>query len=59
MNEVVTGSIDYCDNMSKKCEAICFNDKRTGRVAEANWSKVVEILRQFNSYSSTDDEKNH
>jgi transposase len=59
MNEVVSGSLDYCDNMSKKCETNCFNDKRTSRVAEANWAKVVKILRQFNSYASTDDEQNH
>lgn len=59
MNEVVSGSLDYCDNMSKKCETICFNDKRTSRVAETNWAKVVQILRQFNSFSSTDDTKNH
>jgi predicted transglutaminase-like cysteine proteinase len=60
MNQVVSGSIDYCDQMSKTCETDCLNDKRTSRVAEANWEKVVKILRQFNTYSSsTDDQKNH
>jgi hypothetical protein len=59
MNQVVTGSLDYCENMSKTCETICLNDKRTSRVAEANWEKVVKILRQFNSYSSSVDTKKH
>jgi len=49
MNEVVNGSLDYCENLSKKCETHCLNDKRTGRIAEANWGKVVDVLRQFKS----------
>ncbi|CAF4098610.1 unnamed protein product [Rotaria socialis] len=59
MNQVITGSIDYCEKLSKKCETTCFNDKRTGRIAEANWEKVVKILRQFNSYSPVDNQKKH
>jgi len=59
MNQVVSGSLDYCENMSKKCETNCSNDKRTSRIAEANWEKVVQILRQFNPNSATDNEKKH
>ncbi|CAF4053664.1 unnamed protein product, partial [Rotaria magnacalcarata] len=59
MNQVVTGSIDYCEKLSKKCETDCYNDKRTGRIAEVNWGKVVKILRQFNSYSPVDNQKKH
>lgn len=59
MNEVVSSSLDYCENMSKKCEINCYNDKRTSRVAEANWSKVVQILQQFNPSLATDDIQNH
>ncbi len=59
MNQVVSGSLDYCDQMSKTCETNCFNDKRTSRVAEANWGKVFKILQQFNSYSSPDDTGKH
>jgi predicted transglutaminase-like cysteine proteinase len=59
MNQVVDGSLDYCENMSKKCETNCSNDKRTSRIAEANWGKVVEILRQFNTHSPIDNENKH
>ncbi|CAF2380867.1 unnamed protein product [Rotaria sp. Silwood2] len=59
MNQVITGPLDYCQNLSKKCETTCLNDKRTSRIAEENWGKVVEILRQFYSYSPIDDEKKH
>jgi len=47
MNQVLKGSLNYCENLSKKCEKICLTDKRTSRIAEANWEKVVQILRQF------------
>lgn len=59
MNQVVTGSLGYCENLSKKCEVNCWNDKRTSRIAEANWTKVVKILQQFNAESSMDSQKNH
>ncbi len=45
--------------MSNKCETNCSNDKRTSRIAEANWGKVVEILRQFNPNSPTNRQKKH
>ncbi|UJR35519.1 hypothetical protein I4U23_028273 [Adineta vaga] len=57
MNQVVNGSLDYCENMSKVCQTNCLADKRTGRIAEANWSKVAKILQQFNFYPVTGDEK--
>jgi hypothetical protein len=57
MNQVIHGSLDYCENMSQKCATNCLIDKRTSRIAEANWSKVFKILQQFNLHSSKDDEK--
>jgi hypothetical protein len=57
MNEVLNGSLDDCQEKSEKCEKRCFNDKRTSRIAEANWAKVVKVLQQFNPYSPTNVEK--
>jgi len=57
MNGVVKGSLDLCQKKSNKCEKRCFNDKRTGRIAEANWAKVVKILQQFNTLSTIEDKK--
>lgn len=59
IHQVVSGSIDYCDHMSKTCEKNCLNDKRTSRIAETNWDKVAKILQQFNSYSSPDNTEKH
>jgi hypothetical protein len=50
----VDSSLAYCENMSNKCETICWNDKRTSRIAEANWPKVVENLQRYNVHSSSD-----
>ncbi|CAF1352958.1 unnamed protein product [Adineta steineri] len=57
MNQVVGGALDFCENMSNKCEATCLSDKRTGRIAVANWPKVVTILQQFNPNLATNDEQ--
>ncbi|CAF1592124.1 unnamed protein product [Adineta ricciae] len=57
MNQVVSGSLDFCENLSKQCQTNCLSDKRTGRIAEANWSKVAHILQQFNSYPAINNEK--
>lgn len=59
LHQVATSSIDYCNNKSKRCEENCLNDKRTSRVAEANWWKVVEILREYRSLPSMDAEEKH
>ena len=59
MNQVVSGSIDYCENLSRKCEASCLNDKHTSQIAEANWAKVVKILQQLNAEVSMDSQKSH
>ncbi|UJR10423.1 hypothetical protein I4U23_014627 [Adineta vaga] len=55
MNNVVDGSIDFCQEKSSQCEKRCFHDKRTSRIAEANWAKVVQILQQFHSYTPSQD----
>lgn len=57
MNEVVGGSLDFCQVRSNSCQKHCLEDKRTSQVAEANWAKVVKVLRQFNTYPTNDDEK--
>jgi predicted transglutaminase-like cysteine proteinase len=57
MNDVLTGSLDLCQEKSVKCEKRCFNDKRTSRIAQANWAKVVKILQQFNSFSTIEEKK--
>ena len=57
MNEVGKGPLDHCQSVSNTCQNRCFEDKQTGRVAEANWVKVVQILRQFNAYPSIDEQK--
>ena len=57
MNEVVGGSLDFCQVKSNSCQKHCFEDKRTSQNAEANWGRVVKVLRQFNTYPTSDDEK--
>jgi predicted transglutaminase-like cysteine proteinase len=57
MNEVVDGSVDLCQKKSNHCEKRCFTDKRTARIAEANWFKVVKVLQQFNSMSMIEEKK--
>jgi hypothetical protein len=57
MTEHSNGSLELCQNQSNKCEERCFNDKRTGRIAAANWAKVVKVLQQYNSYSNTNEDK--
>lgn len=57
MNEVVGGSLDFCQLKSNSCQKHCFEDKRTSQNAEANWARVVKVLRQFNTYPNNDDEK--
>lgn len=59
LNQAASSSTDYCMNKSKKCERTCLNDKRSSRVAEANWWKVVEILREYRSLPSMDVEQKH
>jgi len=59
MTEVLKASLDYCQTLSDKCQTRCLNDKRTSRIAEANWTKVVKILRQFNANTPTDDNDNN
>jgi len=59
MNEVLNSSFDVCQEQSNKCEKRCFSDKRTSRIAEANWAKVVKVLRQFNSYLPANEQKNN
>jgi len=49
MNQVFNGSLDYCEQLSDKCQKRCLDDKRTSYIAEANWAKVVKILMQFKS----------
>ncbi|CAF4114565.1 unnamed protein product [Rotaria sp. Silwood2] len=44
-------SIEYCQEQCDKCEQRCLNDKRTSRIAAANWAKVVKVLQQFNTFS--------
>ncbi|CAF4689917.1 unnamed protein product [Rotaria sp. Silwood1] len=45
------GSIQYCQEKCDKCEQRCITDKRTSRIAAANWAKVVKVLQQFNTFS--------
>ena len=53
----VDGSVDFCEDLTKSCETKCSQDKRTSRIAEANWPKVVNILRQYRAHSPADEEK--
>ncbi len=57
MTEMLDSSFDLCQEQSHKCEKRCFTDKRTSRIAEANWAKVVEILQKYNSHSPTNEDK--
>jgi len=57
MTDVVNGSLDLCQKTSNICEKRCFNDKRTSRIAQANWAKVVKVLQQFNTFSTTEEKK--
>ncbi len=57
MTAVFNGSLDVCQEKSQKCEKRCFNDKRTSRIAEANWAKVVKVLQQFNTFSTIEEKK--
>mgnify|MGYP006892787095 CR=1 FL=1 len=58
INNVIDESIDYCTKLSRTCETHCLSDKRTSRIAERNWSKVVSFLRSFNTLSQNTIEKN-
>ena len=57
MTEMLDRSVDICQEQSHKCEKQCFNDKRTSRIAAANWAKVVEVLKKYNSHSHTNEDK--
>lgn len=48
------GSLDFCQSQTDQCQEHCLNDKRTGRIAEANWAQVVEILHRYKMPSDTD-----
>ncbi|CAF1538354.1 unnamed protein product, partial [Didymodactylos carnosus] len=52
INEVLDGSVDLCQKLSDKCQKRCLKDKHIGKVAEANWPKVVKILGQFKELES-------
>lgn len=56
INKSSDGSVDYCQEKYAKCQHRCLHDKRTSRIAEANWAKVVKVLQQFNSFPSTKEE---
>ncbi|CAF0848389.1 unnamed protein product [Adineta ricciae] len=55
MSSAVDGSLDLCQEKSSECEQSCFHDKRTSRIAEANWAKVVKILQQFHNHAPSQD----
>ncbi|CAF1333272.1 unnamed protein product [Adineta steineri] len=57
MSNAVTGSLEYCQNRSNKCEKLCIIDKHTSHLAEANWAKVVKILQQLHLSPSSDEEQ--
>lgn len=57
MTDVNHSSLELCQEKSVKCEQRCFNDKRTSRIAEANWLKVVKILQQFHNFSALEEKK--
>ncbi|CAF0988000.1 unnamed protein product [Rotaria sordida] len=56
INKAVNNSIEYCQEKSDRCGHRCLNDKRTSRIAAANWAKVVKILEQFNALSPIKEE---
>jgi len=59
MSEMLNGSLELCQEQSNKCEKRCFNDKRTSRIAEANWAKVVKVLQNYNSNQNPHGDKQH
>ncbi len=57
IKQVSNDALDQCQDQSIKCENRCFNDKRTSRIAEANWAKVVQVLHRYNTLSSIEKKK--
>jgi hypothetical protein len=57
IKEVSNESLDLCQKKSVECEKRCFNDKRTSRIAEANWAKVVKVLHRYNTLSSIEEKQ--
>jgi hypothetical protein len=57
LDHVTDDSINYCQNMLNECQPRCWNDKRTRRIAEANWPMVAKSLPYFDPSRETMNEK--
>jgi len=59
IKEASNNSVDVCEEKSARCEKRCFNDKRTSRIAEANWAQVVKVLHRYDTLSALEENQHN